>query len=112
MMPGSPLFFWSRLGRAYAELAIHRNRIAINDLAVKTGCEFKREGSFAAGRGAKDYDQQGIARQLTRAPVNVVPEASDGDSENENHDYDEADILQPSVRRGRFAGLSPLCAGQ
>jgi hypothetical protein len=43
--------------------------------------------------------------------MNVMPIARDGDGENENDDYDEANILEPSVRRGRFAGLSPLRAG-
>ena len=31
--------------------------------------------------------------------MNVVPVTSDGDGEDKNNDYDEADILQPSVRR-------------
>jgi hypothetical protein len=42
--------------------------------------------------------------------MDVMPVASDSDCENENNDYDEADILEPSVWGGRFAGLSPLCA--
>ena len=31
--------------------------------------------------------------------MDVMPVASDGDGENKNDDYDEADILQPLVRR-------------
>jgi hypothetical protein len=34
--------------------------------------------------------------------MNVVPVTSDGDGENKDNDYDEADILQPLVRRGRI----------
>ena len=44
--------------------------------------------------------------------MDVMPVARDGDSENKNNDYDEADILQPSVWRVYFTGLSPLCAGR
>jgi hypothetical protein len=44
--------------------------------------------------------------------MDVVPVSRDGDGENKNNDYDEADILQPSVLRGHFGGLSPLCAGR
>jgi hypothetical protein len=44
--------------------------------------------------------------------MDVMPVARNGDGENENDDYDEADILEPLVWRGRFAGLSPLCAGR
>jgi hypothetical protein len=31
--------------------------------------------------------------------MNVVPVTSDGDGEDKDNDYDEADVLQPSVRR-------------
>jgi hypothetical protein len=44
--------------------------------------------------------------------MDVMPVARNGNGENENDNYDEADILQPSVWRGRFARLSPLCAGR
>jgi hypothetical protein len=42
--------------------------------------------------------------------MDVMPVTRDGDGENENNDYDEPDILEPSVWRGHFARLSPLCA--
>lgn len=44
--------------------------------------------------------------------MDVMPVAREGDGENENHDYDDADILEPLVWRRRFAGLSPGCAGR
>src|SRR4051794_29440044 len=99
MMRSPRLLFGSRFGGADAELAINRNGITIHNLAMKTGCEFKRKRGFSTGCGAKNYNQQGIARQLARAPMNVVPVTSDGDGENKDNDYDEADILQPLVWR-------------
>jgi len=44
--------------------------------------------------------------------MDVMPVARNGDGENENHDYDKANILEPLVWRRRFAGLSTLCAGR
>ena len=44
--------------------------------------------------------------------MDVVPVAGNGDSENEDDDYDEADILQPSVWRGRSVRLWRLRAGR
>jgi predicted amidohydrolase len=102
MMRYAGLFFCARFSRSDAELAIHGNGIAVNNFAMKTGGEFQRYCRLAAAGRAKNHNQQRIARQLARAPVNVVPVASDGDGENKNDDYDQADILQPLVRRRRI----------
>src|SRR5256885_8502989 len=95
MMGSAGLFFCSGFSSADAELAIHRYRIAIHDFAVKTGCEFERKTSLAAGRRANNHNQQGIARQLACAPMNVMPVAGDSEGENKNHYDDEAEIFQP-----------------
>jgi hypothetical protein len=47
-----------RLGRAYIELAIHRDRVAVDDLAIELLCQRKRQRSLPASGGSKDYNQQ------------------------------------------------------
>jgi len=44
--------------------------------------------------------------------MDVVPVTSDSDGENKNNDYDEADILQPFVRRWRIARVVLLAVAQ
>src|SRR2546430_6888052 len=110
MMGSAGLFLCSGFGCADAELAMHRDRIAIHDLAMKTGCEFQRESSFAAGCRANNHNQQGIARQLACAPMDVMPVAGDSKGENKNHYDDEAEIFQPflTCRAGLIACSSMI----
>ena len=96
------LFLRCRLGRANAELAIHRHRIAIDDLAVKAGCDFQREARLAAAGWAEDYDQQRVTRQSAGSPVDVVPVAKDSNRKNKNGNDNQASGFQ-SVWRGRPA---------
>lgn len=62
---------------------------------MKAGRELERERSFTAAGWAKNYNQQRIARQSAHAPANVVPVASNGQSEDEKHDDDQANVLEP-----------------
>ena len=58
MMPSTRSFGSGRLGRANIELAVHGDRIAVHDLALKTFSQRQRERGLAAGRGAEHYRQQ------------------------------------------------------
>jgi hypothetical protein len=53
-----------RFRGADLELAIDRNRIAVNDLAPELLCEVKRKGSLAARCGAENDDQRRVGHYL------------------------------------------------
>ena len=46
------------LGRADVELAIHGDRIAVDDLSVEFFSERQRQRRLATGGGAEDYYQE------------------------------------------------------
>ena len=48
-------FNGARLGRTDFELAVHRDRIAIDDFAEETSRERQRQGRFAASRGTENH---------------------------------------------------------
>jgi len=96
------LFLRCRPSRASADIALHRHRIAIDDLAVKAGCDFEREARLAAAGWAEDYDQQRVTRQSAGSPVDVVPVAKNGNCKNQDGNDDQADGFQ-FVWRGRPA---------
>ena len=50
------------LGGADIELAIHRDRIAVDDLALEFLRERQRQRRFSAGRRTKDHNQQRLGR--------------------------------------------------
>ena len=60
MVWNHPPFFMARLGRADFKFTVHRNRIAINDLALKTLSDSNRQCGLAASRRTKYYNQQRI----------------------------------------------------
>ena len=90
MMRSAGLFFRSGLGRADAEFAIERDRVAVHDLAVEAGSEFQRERSLTATCWPKNYNQQRIARQSAHAPMNVMPIARKRNRKDENGNHDHA----------------------
>ena len=57
MMRGAGTFFAAGLRSADLEFAIHRDRVAIDDFALKTLREGERKSRLAAGGGTENDDQ-------------------------------------------------------
>ncbi len=70
MMRDFRAFGWTWLGRADFKIAVHRHRVAIDDLALKAARQFQRERGLSAGGRAQHRDQQRLVfnmRQSQRA---------------------------------------------
>ncbi len=90
-------FFCCGLGRTDLKLAIDRDRIAVNDLAVKVFGERNRQCSLAAAGGPENRNQKWIAVQSASAPIDVVPRTGNRNGDDEDDDQDQAE---------RFHGLN------
>ena len=66
MMRGLRAFGHRRFRRADLEVAIHRDRIAVDDLTVEAPRERQRQRGLPAGGRAKHNDEQGQSLQLRR----------------------------------------------
>ena len=86
------------LGGADVELAIHGDRVAVDDLAVELLSERQRQRRFSAGRGPEDDHQQRLGApsraawepRSAQAPVDVMPVANQREDQQQKRDQQQS----------------------
>src|SRR5580658_2898928 len=62
MVGGASAFLGAWFGRADIELAVHCDRVAVDDLAGELFGERERQRSLSTGCGAENHDEQRLRR--------------------------------------------------